>query len=73
MNHGHVTPNPEGIKARCGGPALCSICAREAALEYAKQLEIEKAVIEAQRKVIEQQRQELAQLRQELGEQEYFL
>ena len=29
--HGHVTPNPDGSKARCGGPALCSVCAREAA------------------------------------------
>jgi hypothetical protein len=29
--HGHVRPRPDGIKARCGGPALCSTCAREAA------------------------------------------
>lgn len=25
--HGHVFPRPDGIKARCGGPALCRICA----------------------------------------------
>lgn len=31
MNHGHVTPNPDGSKARCGGPALCSKCAQELA------------------------------------------
>jgi hypothetical protein len=28
--HGHVVPNPDGSKARCGGPAICSECAREA-------------------------------------------
>jgi hypothetical protein len=30
MGHGWVTPNPNGAKARCGGPALCSECYREA-------------------------------------------
>jgi hypothetical protein len=29
--HGHVTPRPDGAKARCGGPALCSVCQRERA------------------------------------------
>jgi hypothetical protein len=29
--HGHVSPRPDGQKARCGGPGLCSECAREAA------------------------------------------
>lgn len=29
--HGHVTPNPDGWKARCGGPAICAVCAGEAA------------------------------------------
>jgi hypothetical protein len=29
--HGHVVPNPDGSKARCGGPAICSECARELA------------------------------------------
>lgn len=24
--HGHVYPRPDGVRARCGGPALCSIC-----------------------------------------------
>lgn len=28
--HGWVTPNPDGTKARCGGPALCPECAVEA-------------------------------------------
>lgn len=31
MGHGHVTPNPDGTKARCGGPAICAECSREAA------------------------------------------
>lgn len=30
--HGHVYPRPDGVKARCGGPALCSQCARELAM-----------------------------------------
>ncbi|MBR8228074.1 hypothetical protein KDX05_07080 [Burkholderia vietnamiensis] len=25
--HGHVFPRPDGAKARCGGPALCAVCA----------------------------------------------
>ena len=28
--HGHVTPNADGSKARCGGPAICPACAIEA-------------------------------------------
>ena len=30
MNHGWVTPNTDGTKARCGGPALCRTCQAEA-------------------------------------------
>lgn len=29
MSHGHVTPNPDGSLARCGGPSICSVCALE--------------------------------------------
>lgn len=29
--HGHVTPRPDGQKARCGGPLACAECARELA------------------------------------------
>jgi hypothetical protein len=29
--HGHVTPRPDGFKARCGGVALCGVCQQEAA------------------------------------------
>lgn len=37
MGHGHVTPNLDGSKARCGGPALCAECAKEeAALKRGK-------------------------------------
>lgn len=25
-SHGHVIPNPDGLRARCGGPALCPDC-----------------------------------------------
>lgn len=31
MGHGHVTKNKDGLRARCGGPAICSECALEAA------------------------------------------
>lgn len=31
MGHGHVTPNEFGMKARCGGPAICAECALELA------------------------------------------
>lgn len=30
--HGHVHPRADGVKARCGGPALCSRCAADAAV-----------------------------------------
>lgn len=36
MNHGHVTPNPNGARARCGGPAICPRCAAEQAAIDAK-------------------------------------
>lgn len=29
--HGHVWKRPDGLVARCGGPALCAECARDAA------------------------------------------
>lgn len=33
VGHGHVRPNPDGSKARCGGPAICSVCALELAAQ----------------------------------------
>lgn len=32
--HGWVTPNPDGSKARCGGPAICVKCALEFHREF---------------------------------------
>lgn len=29
--HGHVSPRPDGVRARCGGPGLCPECSQEAA------------------------------------------
>ena len=35
--HGHVVSRPDGMKARCGGPAMCETCKRELAeLEAAR-------------------------------------
>ena len=31
QGHGHVKPNQDGTVARCGGPAVCAICALELA------------------------------------------
>jgi hypothetical protein len=33
--HGHVRPRRDGVRARCGGPGLCSECSREKALPEA--------------------------------------
>jgi hypothetical protein len=33
--HGHVWPVAGGLKARCGGPAICSKCAIDAAAKAA--------------------------------------
>lgn len=29
MSHGHVVPNPDGSKVRCGGPGICNVCNKE--------------------------------------------
>ena len=31
--HGHVIPNEDGSKARCGGPMICDQCAKELAAQ----------------------------------------
>ena len=36
MGHGHVIPNSDGSRARCGGPALCDECSREESLASSK-------------------------------------
>lgn len=33
MGHGHVIPNPDGSLARCGGPSICRVCAKEKAAQ----------------------------------------
>lgn len=37
LGHGHVRPNPDGSRARCGGPVMCSVCALEKAQFDAQQ------------------------------------
>ena len=27
--HGHVHPRPDGLRVRCGGPAVCTYCAAD--------------------------------------------
>lgn len=39
-SHGHVTPNPDGSRARCGGPSICSVCARELAAKMQEEDEL---------------------------------
>lgn len=29
FGHGWVRPNPDGSRARCGGPGVCSVCEQE--------------------------------------------
>ena len=35
--HGHVTPNPDGSRARCGGPNMCRVCQAELRQQQALQ------------------------------------
>lgn len=37
--HGWVFPRPDGMKTRCGGPAICSECAKDQARKYASEHE----------------------------------
>jgi hypothetical protein len=39
VGHGHVFKRPDGIKARCGGPGLCSECSRDLARAEQEQLD----------------------------------
>lgn len=36
IGHGHVYPRPDGARARCGGPGLCSECSKELAQKQAE-------------------------------------
>jgi len=43
-----VKPNPDGSKARCGGPSLCAVCAQERSEAHDAALDAEwNAAIEA--------------------------
>lgn len=47
--HGHVYPRPDGVKARCGGPAMCAPCALDAtkrSREIIKELGLERKEVE---------------------------
>lgn len=37
--HGHVIPRADGARARCGGPAICTDCAKEQAELGARRLD----------------------------------
>lgn len=39
QGHGHVTPRPDGVKARCEGPPCCDVCARELANLHTREKE----------------------------------
>jgi hypothetical protein len=34
--HGHVWPEPGGLKTRCGGPGICPLCAQDLARKIAR-------------------------------------
>jgi len=55
--HGHVKPNPDGSKARCGGPALCAVCARERSEAYVVAMAVAKAEA-MERKMLERTKAE---------------
>lgn len=40
--HGHVRPRPDGVKARCGGPGICTKCNVEQAMYGEKKTDEEK-------------------------------
>ena len=46
--HGHVTPNANGSRARCGGPGICPACSVEFA-QQEKLAQLKEAVVEAAR------------------------
>lgn len=38
--HGHVRPRPDGVRMRCGGPAICRVCQQEKSqLEMSQRME----------------------------------
>ncbi len=56
--HGHVKPNPDGSRTRCGGPGICDVCSREAAREW--------STMRAERDALRKQLEEADSLLREL-------
>lgn len=48
--HGHVTPRPDGAKARCGGPGICTDCTMEQLRAEARQPSIVHRQLDASRR-----------------------
>ena len=44
VGHGHVFARPDGRRARCGGPALCPECSKDATLLAARDADAAVAV-----------------------------
>jgi hypothetical protein len=66
MSHGHVTPNENGLKARCGGPGICEVCNKEAiaaGLVVKKKTHLTDVTEELKEQLLENYR-----LRREIGE-----
>lgn len=45
QSHGHVRPRPDGVKARCGGPAMCRACQQERAALAAPAAQVAPAAV----------------------------
>ena len=55
MGHGHVVKRPDGVRARCGGPAICSQCSREFAAQYRQSAAAVAALLETYKPCPERQ------------------
>lgn len=58
LGHGHVTPRPDGLKARCGGPGICHTCNEERCA-----LELDEQELSAQLSASLEDREERARVR----------
>lgn len=46
IGHGHVWARPDGVKARCGGPGICSECSRDLANKQSAERRIDPNIAE---------------------------
>lgn len=44
--HGHVKPRDDGIKARCGGPNMCLVCAYELVAQLEERMPVRPKTLE---------------------------